>query len=53
MHSPSPDAEPGPHESERVVPPAPVPPEMQPIAPEIEPKEPMHQPQDVPGEGDA
>jgi hypothetical protein len=33
MHTPAPDAEPGPRESERVTPPAPVPPEMLPVIP--------------------
>jgi hypothetical protein len=50
MHTPAPDAEPGPHESNRVVPQPPVPPEMEPLVPEPQPEKPVHPPKDLPGE---
>ena len=50
MHTPAPDAEPGPHDPSRVVPSAPVPPEMEPLVPERQPEKPLHPPRDVPGE---
>ena len=50
MHTPAPDAEPGPHDPSRVVPLAPVPPEMEPLVPEPSPEKPLHPSRDVPGE---
>ena len=51
MHTPAPDAEPGPHDSPRVVPAPPVPPELEPDIPEPQPEKPgHHHPKDVPGE---
>jgi len=50
MHTPAPDAEPGPHDAPRVVPSAPVPPEMEPVVPERQPEKPLHPARDVPGE---
>jgi hypothetical protein len=50
LHRPIPDSdiEPGHHDSERVVPQPPVPPEMEPELPEPEPEK-TPQPKDVPG----
>jgi len=53
MHTPAPDAEPGRHDSERVVPAPPVPPEMEPVVPEPQPENPGHPPKDKPGERSA
>jgi hypothetical protein len=51
MHTPAPDAEPGPHDSERVVPAPPIPPELEPDVPEPQPGKPdHHHPKDIPGE---
>jgi len=50
MHAPAPDAEPGPHDPARVVPSAPVPPEMEPLVPERQPEKPLRPSRDVPGE---
>lgn len=53
MHTPSPDAEPGPHDSDRVVPPLPLPPEMEPLVPEPDSDEPHRHPGDTPGDAPA
>ena len=50
MHTPAPDAEPGHHDSDRVVPAPPIPPEMEPDVPERQPENPGHHPKDAPGE---
>ena len=48
MHTPAPDAEPGPHDPDRVIPPAPVPPEMEPLIPALDPDNPLELPRDAP-----
>ena len=50
MRPPAPEREPGPHDSERVVPPPPVPPEMEQPSPGFDPEKPRRQPKDVPGD---
>jgi hypothetical protein len=49
MHTPAPGAEPGPHDPDRVVPPAPVPPEMEPLTPD-RPPDPLQPARDLPAE---